>query len=208
MICLFCPLSLLHYRLQNLKNAFEQKYGETPLFYARAPGRVNLIGNLIFIISFWLKKQQLFLWYNYSLSFTSRLATFFHVSVFMIWFTGEHVDYCGYSVLPMAIEQSILAAVSVNDSRTIQLANSNPQYKWDLETHNDAWNLTLAHVIHPQALRALKIMLFAVAARFLHCCLLLCFLFIALQGFHCVYYRWHWHRQRQSSVALLFPMWG
>ncbi|XP_059917296.1 N-acetylgalactosamine kinase isoform X2 [Gadus macrocephalus] len=42
---------------------------------------------------------------------------------------GEHVDYCGYSVLPMAIEQSILAAVSLNDSETIELANTNPQYK-------------------------------------------------------------------------------
>ncbi|XP_075998003.1 N-acetylgalactosamine kinase [Genypterus blacodes] len=42
---------------------------------------------------------------------------------------GEHIDYCGYSVLPMAIEQSILAAVSINDSGTIELANTNPQYK-------------------------------------------------------------------------------
>lgn len=29
----------------------------------------------------------------------------------------------------MAIEQSILAAVSVNESETIELANINPQYK-------------------------------------------------------------------------------
>ncbi|KAM6937252.1 N-acetylgalactosamine kinase [Xenentodon cancila] len=72
-------------RLKNLKNAFETKYGESPLFFAYAPGRVNLI--------------------------------------------GEHIDYCGYSVLPMAIEQSILAAVSVNDSGIIQLANTNPQYQ-------------------------------------------------------------------------------
>ncbi|XP_071752788.2 N-acetylgalactosamine kinase [Centroberyx gerrardi] len=72
-------------RLQNLKNTFETKYGEAPLFYACAPGRVNLI--------------------------------------------GEHIDYCGYSVLPMAIEQNILAAVSVSDSGTIQLANTHPQYK-------------------------------------------------------------------------------
>ncbi|KAG7245495.1 hypothetical protein INR49_010946 [Caranx melampygus] len=71
-------------RLQNLKNTFETKYGESPLFYACAPGRVNLI--------------------------------------------GEHIDYCGYSVLPMAIDQSIMAAVSVNNSGTIQLANTNPQY--------------------------------------------------------------------------------
>lgn len=72
-------------RLQHLKNAFEAKFGESPLFYACAPGRVNLI--------------------------------------------GEHIDYCGYSVLPMAIEQNILAAVSVNNSGTITLANTNPQYK-------------------------------------------------------------------------------
>ncbi|XP_028814037.1 N-acetylgalactosamine kinase [Denticeps clupeoides] len=42
---------------------------------------------------------------------------------------GEHIDYCGYSVLPMAIEQNILAAVSVNTSQTIQLANTNGKYK-------------------------------------------------------------------------------
>lgn len=72
-------------RLQNLKNTFETKYGVSPLFYACAPGRVNLI--------------------------------------------GEHIDYCGYSVLPMAIEPNILAAVAVNSSGTITLANTNPQYK-------------------------------------------------------------------------------
>ncbi|CAG05542.1 unnamed protein product, partial [Tetraodon nigroviridis] len=72
-------------RLLKLKNAFEEKFGESPQFYAYAPGRVNLI--------------------------------------------GEHIDYCGYSVLPMAIEQNILAAVSVNNSGTITLANINPQYR-------------------------------------------------------------------------------
>uniref|UniRef100_W5JZ43 N-acetylgalactosamine kinase n=1 Tax=Astyanax mexicanus TaxID=7994 RepID=W5JZ43_ASTMX len=72
-------------RLQKLKEAFHGKYKESPLFYACAPGRVNLI--------------------------------------------GEHIDYCGYAVLPMAIEQNILAAVSVNSSQTIQLANTDPKYK-------------------------------------------------------------------------------
>ncbi|XP_038147131.1 N-acetylgalactosamine kinase [Cyprinodon tularosa] len=72
-------------RLKELKEKFEAKFGESPLFYACGPGRVNLI--------------------------------------------GEHIDYCGYSVLPMAIEQSILAAVSVNNSGMIQLANTNPQYQ-------------------------------------------------------------------------------
>ncbi|KAJ3596389.1 hypothetical protein NHX12_002796 [Muraenolepis orangiensis] len=79
-------LYIIYYnRLHQLKNAFEEKYGHSPKFYAHAPGRVNLI--------------------------------------------GEHIDYCGYSVLPMAIEQSILAAVSVNDSGKIHLSNTNPQYK-------------------------------------------------------------------------------
>nr|AAH85413.1 Galactokinase 2 [Danio rerio]AAI65820.1 Galk2 protein [Danio rerio] len=72
-------------RLQKLKAAFHDKYGQMPLFYACAPGRVNLI--------------------------------------------GEHIDYCGYAVLPMAIEQSILAAVSVSDTKTIQLTNTDPKYK-------------------------------------------------------------------------------
>ncbi|MCI4381835.1 hypothetical protein PGIGA_G00256530 [Pangasianodon gigas] len=72
-------------RLKKLKQAFFGKYEESPLFYACAPGRVNLI--------------------------------------------GEHIDYCGYAVLPMAIEQNILAAVSVNNSQIIQLANTDPKYK-------------------------------------------------------------------------------
>ncbi|KAL4660726.1 N-acetylgalactosamine kinase [Arapaima gigas] len=72
-------------RFRKLKEAHIEKFEEPPLFYACAPGRVNLI--------------------------------------------GEHIDYCGYAVLPMAIEQNILAAVSVNETQTIELANVNPQYK-------------------------------------------------------------------------------
>lgn len=72
-------------RLQRLKKAFQDKYGEPALFYACAPGRVNLI--------------------------------------------GEHIDYCGYAVLPMAIEQNILAAVSVNNTQTIHLANTDGKYQ-------------------------------------------------------------------------------
>lgn len=34
-------------RLQRLKEAFQEKYGEPALFYACAPGRVNLIGNFV-----------------------------------------------------------------------------------------------------------------------------------------------------------------
>ncbi|XP_072134348.1 N-acetylgalactosamine kinase isoform X1 [Mobula birostris] len=71
-------------RFTKLKEAFISKYGMPPAFYARAPGRVNLI--------------------------------------------GEHIDYCGYAVLPMALEQDILAAVTPTQTNIIQLANTNPLY--------------------------------------------------------------------------------
>ncbi|MEE6503126.1 hypothetical protein FKM82_004747 [Ascaphus truei] len=71
-------------RLLKLKEMFIAKYGSAPTFYARAPGRVNLI--------------------------------------------GEHIDYCGYAVLPMAIEQDILAAVETVNTQVVQLSNTNPSY--------------------------------------------------------------------------------
>nr|XP_033776155.1 N-acetylgalactosamine kinase isoform X2 [Geotrypetes seraphini] len=67
-----------------LKEIFISKFGSSPKFYVRAPGRVNLI--------------------------------------------GEHIDYCGYAVLPMAIEQDILAAVEPLKTQVVQLANTNPLY--------------------------------------------------------------------------------
>jgi galactokinase len=61
-------------RLKNLKDRFKGTYGCLPQFYARAPGRVNII--------------------------------------------GEHIDYCGYSVLPAALEQDFLMAyVAVEDGQ-------------------------------------------------------------------------------------------
>lgn len=66
-------------RYTRLVQQFESKYGRRPLFVARAPGRVNLI--------------------------------------------GEHIDYCGYGVLPMAIEQDLAIACSPSDSDIIELAN-------------------------------------------------------------------------------------
>nr|XP_016934871.1 N-acetylgalactosamine kinase [Drosophila suzukii]XP_016934873.1 N-acetylgalactosamine kinase [Drosophila suzukii] len=52
---------------------------------------------------------------------------------------GEHVDYCGYSVLPMAVSQSIFLAVAKNpDDSELQLRNLEeakfPGYDADLKT--------------------------------------------------------------------------
>ncbi|KAL0122457.1 hypothetical protein PUN28_007290 [Cardiocondyla obscurior] len=42
---------------------------------------------------------------------------------------GEHVDYCGYSVCPMAIEQDILVAVALAKDNEIHLTNVDPKYE-------------------------------------------------------------------------------
>ncbi|XP_049988963.1 N-acetylgalactosamine kinase isoform X2 [Alexandromys fortis] len=77
-------MPVLYDRLLKLKEMFNSKFGSTPKFYVRAPGRVNII--------------------------------------------GEHIDYCGYSVLPMAVEQDMLIAVEPVKTHTLQLANTNPLY--------------------------------------------------------------------------------
>lgn len=52
MCTLLFLILVIPYRLLNLKNTFETKYGESPLFYAYAPGRVNLIGKIYIDIYF------------------------------------------------------------------------------------------------------------------------------------------------------------
>jgi len=45
---------------------------------------------------------------------------------------GEHIDYCGYAVHPMAIEQDILAAVGKRDTPGLQLVNLDSRYEaWE-----------------------------------------------------------------------------
>lgn len=54
-----------------------------------------------------------------------------HVHVLWVM-TGEHIDYCGYAVLPMAIEQDVVFAASLNIDNEIILTNTNPAYKYVL----------------------------------------------------------------------------
>lgn len=42
---------------------------------------------------------------------------------------GEHIDYCGYAVCPMAIEQDILIAVALSNDNVIHLTNLDSKYK-------------------------------------------------------------------------------
>ncbi|KAL2921100.1 Galactokinase [Bienertia sinuspersici] len=71
-------------RLNKIKSKFQQFYSHDPEFFARSPGRVNLI--------------------------------------------GEHIDYEGYSVLPMAIRQDTIVAIrkrEMGDDKVIRIANLN-----------------------------------------------------------------------------------
>uniref|UniRef100_A0A7G3AIA7 Putative galactokinase n=1 Tax=Lutzomyia longipalpis TaxID=7200 RepID=A0A7G3AIA7_LUTLO len=42
---------------------------------------------------------------------------------------GEHIDYCGYPVLPMAIQKNILLAVASTENGILQLKNTQNNYK-------------------------------------------------------------------------------
>ena len=71
-------------RYTRLISKFEERHGRMPDFLARAPGRVNII--------------------------------------------GEHIDYSGYAVLPMAIEQDLVMACSSNKEQILHLSNTSDSY--------------------------------------------------------------------------------
>ena len=71
-------------RLTRLVHEFRRRYGRSPAFYVRAPGRVNLL--------------------------------------------GEHTDYNGLPVLPMAIDRNIVIAGVSRPDGVVMLQNIEPQF--------------------------------------------------------------------------------
>lgn len=71
-------------RYQTISKSFARRYGSEPQFFARAPGRVNLL--------------------------------------------GEHIDYCHFPVLPMAIEVDVVAAVAECAGATITISNTDETF--------------------------------------------------------------------------------
>ncbi|GFT07862.1 n-acetylgalactosamine kinase [Trichonephila clavipes] len=89
------PVSDMEQRMaySKIADCFKTCFGAPPSFFARVPGRVNLI--------------------------------------------GEHIDYCGFAVLPMAIEQDIVMAVKINDKRVLNLVNFNSEKYKNFSTSVD-----------------------------------------------------------------------
>ena len=65
-------------------------------------------------------------------TYTGNIILFFINMIIII--IGEHIDYCGYGVFPMALEQDIVMAVSVNDDQKLRIYNTNQQFTYD-NTH-------------------------------------------------------------------------
>ena len=47
----------------------------------------------------------------------------------MIFALGEHIDYCGYAVFPMALEQDIVIAFAASDDDKLKISNTDESFE-------------------------------------------------------------------------------
>lgn len=90
-------------KIQEIQSVFSARFKQEPDFFVRVPGR-----------------------YSNDVRNSSRLQISF---IFRVNLIGEHIDYCGYGVCPMALEQDVLLAVKpTTENRLLKLSNLDPIY--------------------------------------------------------------------------------
>ncbi|KAF7806805.1 galactokinase [Senna tora] len=109
-------------RFHNLKSKFLTIFAHLPQLFARSPGPLSLSFDYYYLYSVWILRNSgdTFYMFNFSSSIFRNSGR--------VNLIGEHIDYEGYSVLPMAIRQDTIVAIRKNeDEKIIRVANVNDE---------------------------------------------------------------------------------